>query len=461
MSRFIIILIAATSCFSCKKEQQDVVVFKQFSGGIDNTVFDISQNAFGYPSPGISNYEELLFAVGNSFFRQNWVSAPASTTARDGLGPYFNARNCSSCHFKDGRGRPPNFTGELSTGLLIRLSIPGIGEHGGPLGHQSYGRQLQDASLPELLVEGDLQITYVDISGTFSDGTPYSLRKPTYSIISGNYGALDAGLMMSPRVGQQMIGLGLLEAISENTLMNLCDEFDSDGNGISGKLNYVWDEVNKRTSVGRFGWKANQPSLYQQTAGAFLGDLGITTELFNVENCSDSQVDCGSIVNGGVPEITNDDLEKVVLYLSNLAVPAQRDYEDEVVVRGGENFSIIGCASCHIPSLVTANHSKFSNLSNQRIAPYTDLLLHDMGSELADNRPDFLANGNEWRTQPLWGLGLIETVNGHTYLLHDGRARNIEEAILWHGGEGEASKKLFIDLPAKERESILTFLKSL
>ena len=189
--------------------------------------------------------------------------------------------------------------------------------------------------------------------------------------------------------------------------------------------------------------------------------MGITTELFNTENCSDSQVDCGSIVSGGVPEITTDDLEKVVLYLSNLAVPAQRDYDNEAVVRGKESFISIGCASCHIPSLVTDNHSKFSNLSNQRISPYTDLLLHDMGSELADNRPDFLANGNEWRTQPLWGLGLIETVNGHTYLLHDGRARNIQEAILWHGGEGEASKKLFIDLPAKERESILTFLKSL
>ena len=448
--------------FSCKKESKEPVSLpRSYAGGAKNTVFDVSQNAFGMPSPALSNYDELLFGVGNSFFRQSWVSTPASTTARDGLGPYFNSRNCSSCHFKDGRGRPPNFSGELSAGLLLRLSVPGQNSHGGPLGDPNYGGQLQDQSLAEVPNEGTFVVTYTEEQGHYANGETYSLRKPVYEIIGNNFGPLDPSIMMSPRVGQQVIGLGLLEAISEATLIALEDEFDSVGDGISGKINYVWDAVEQRRSAGRFGWKANQPSLYQQTADAFSGDIGITTSLFGDPNCSSVQQDCLESINGGVPEIPDDDLEKVVLYVSNLAVPARRNRTDETVEKGASLFKTIGCESCHVSRIITGTHSKFSNLSNQDIAPYTDLLLHDMGEELADNRPDYLANGNEWRTQPLWGIGLIETVNNHSFLLHDGRARSIEEAILWHGGEAQASQRRFKELDADARNSLLTFLKSL
>ncbi|UTW60874.1 c-type cytochrome [bacterium SCSIO 12741] len=455
---------------SCKKEEDPPVEeepgFKveqdeQYSGGRLNTVFDVSENAFAFKPPALGSRDELLFFVGNSFFNQNWVSSPSSTTARDGLGPTFNARTCSGCHFKDGRGAPPSFTGEISTGFLLRLSVPGTDAHGGPLADPNYGGQLQDQSLPGVPKEGDFEIIYSEVPGTFPDGETYSLRKPTYVISGLNYGSLGAGYQVSPRIGQQMIGLGLLEAIDEATLIEWADESDSDGDGVSGRINYVWDETKKQISVGRFGWKSNQPNLKQQTAGAFNGDMGITTSLFPDQNCPSPQKDCQQAPHGGEPEITDDDLDKVVLYVSNLAVPARRDYAKEQVLQGREIFKNIGCASCHKPKVTTGTHPVFDHLSNQTIRPYTDLLLHDMGPELADNRPDYGASGSEWRTQPLWGIGLIESVNHHTLFLHDGRARNVQEAILWHGGEAEAIREKFKNLSAAQRQALIAFVNSL
>ncbi len=430
---------------------------EEFSGG-QTTIFDISPNAFGFQAPNLNDEESLDFFVGNSLFNQNWVTAPASTTARDGLGPLFNSRACSGCHFKDGRGRPPEFNGEISHGLLLRLSI-GNGDFGAPLPDPNYGGQLQDQSIEGIDTEAGFEITYIEIPGNYPDGTPYSLRKPTYTITNLTQGDLLA-TNISPRVANHISGMGLLEAIDETTLLSLADENDSDNDGISGRPNYVWDVTSGSVKIGRFGWKANQPTVLQQSAGAFSGDMGITSSLFPDENCPPS-VDCSTVPNGGTPEIEDENLTKMALYASTLAVPGRRDWEAQDVLEGKAIFEQINCTGCHTPKITTGAHPSISALSNQTIRPYTDLLLHDMGPDLADGSQDFLATGNEWRTPPLWGIGLFETVNGHTYLLHDGRARNLEEAILWHGGEAENSKNEFKNLPATDREKLLLFLNSL
>lgn len=461
------LLIFIVLCFSCKKEEfieYDGLLLsekgEEYSAG-QGTIFDVSVNAFSHQLPGLTGRNQLLFFVGNSFFNQNWVSAPASTTARDGLGPFFNARACSSCHFKDGRGKSsPGRYDVFNSGLLLRLSIPGKDSKGASIPEPTYGGQLQDQSISRVTTQGGFSVNYSTIVGNYSDGTTYTLRKPDYIINHLAYGPLDPSVMISPRVAPQMIGLGFLEAISDYAILLNEDEHDINGDGISGKANYVWDYEHQRVSLGRFGWKANQPSLLQQTCGAFSGDMGITTFLFPDPNCAGTI--CDTLPNGGSPEIDDDDLLKVVLYSSTLAVPARRNWNNQSVLRGKERFNEIGCASCHIAKFKTkSTHYLSPALTNQVIRPYTDLLLHDMGEELADNRPDFKATGREWRTPPLWGIGLIETVNGHTELLHDGRARNVEEAILWHGGEGKTSREKFKHLSKEEREDILNFINSL
>lgn len=432
---------------------------EQFSGG-ETTVFNKSEEAFGFSALNLTFEQDADFAIGNSFFRQNWVTAPASTTARDGVGPFFNAISCSSCHFKDGRGRAPLTDGETGHGLLLRLSIPGIDGNGGNIPDPIYGGQLQDSAVLGQKLEGKISIVYQSITETFADGTTVVLQKPSYKINTLGYGPLASNLQVSPRIANQMIGLGLLEAIPESTLLAFADENDTNKDGISGKLNYVHDVASNSKKIGRFGWKANQPSVRQQVAGAFLGDMGITTSLFPNENAPFG-VDLTAIANGGVPEISDLNFDRVVLYSSTLAVPARRNYAEQNVLKGKKTFETIGCASCHIPKIKTGSNHYIAALRNQTIRPYTDLLLHDMGADLADNTPDFKATGTEWRTQPLWGIGLIETVNKHTNLMHDGRAKNVTEAILWHGGEAKSAKDKFKKLTALERSELLEFINSL
>jgi CxxC motif-containing protein (DUF1111 family) len=236
---------------------------------------------------------------------------------------------------------------------------------------------------------------------------------------------------------------------------------DTDGDGISGRVNHVWDVEHREVRVGRFGWKANQPSLRQQNAGAFRGDIGITSDLFPEEDCPPAQAECRAAPSGGAPELDAWKLEQVTFYTRMLAVPARRDVDHPEVLRGRRLFRELRCASCHVPRHETGTMPDAPELSGQTVFPYTDLLLHDMGPELADDRPDFEATGREWRTPPLWGLGLVRTVNRHTRFLHDGRARSLEEAILWHGGEAEHSRERFRDLSAPERAALLRFLESL
>ncbi|MGB0868251.1 MAG: di-heme oxidoredictase family protein [Flavobacteriales bacterium] len=448
--------------FSCKKDETTKLTYtkgEHLLGG-KTTVNAQGQNAFGHPIPQLKGLDELKFHAGNSMFRNAWVTAPASTTARDGLGPFFNASSCAACHFKDGRGRPPLYDGEKETGFLIRLSTPGNGPHGGPIGDPNYGGQLQDISINGITPEGKFHIDYETIQGTFADGESYELRKPIYSFSDLGYGAMAGNMMYSPRVGQQMIGLGLLDALSDESILKYEDITDIDNDGISGKANKVWSNIDKKTVVGRFGWKANQPNLSEQVLGAFLGDMGITSYINADENCTSVQVDCQNMPNGGTPEITKENADNTILYAATLAVPQRRNYKDTSVLKGKLLFEKANCIGCHKDDYKTTSHF-ISALEDVSIKPYSDLLLHDMGDALADNRPDYLANGNEWRTQPLWGLGLIETVNGHSLLLHDGRARNIEEAILWHGGEAENSVNDYKNFSKEERQDLLNFLKSL
>jgi len=391
--------------------------------------------------------------------------APASTVGNDGLGPLFNARSCSACHAKDGRGKPPEQPSEAMVSLLLRLSVPGLDEHGGPLGDPVYGTQLQPLAILGIPAEGKPLVTYQETTGVFEDGEVYSLRQPSYSIEQLGYGSLATGLLISPRVGQFVFGLGLLETVTEATLLAHADENDSNGDGVSGRPNYVWNSALNAAALGRFGWKANVSTVFQQTAGAFLGDLGISSRVFPQHECSSAQTACLAAPRGDDEpeghEINDQKLQAVADYMMLLAVPARRNVEDANVQRGENIFSSIGCAQCHRSTLQTGINEKFSELSNQTIYPYTDMLLHDMGPALADQRPDFMAQGSEWRTAPLWGIGLVKTVNGHTNFLHDGRARSLLEAILWHEGEAVSARDNVRRLPLVDRNALLSFLESL
>ncbi len=428
--------------------------------GGDTTAFARNNQAFSLSARNLTNLERRTFEVGDSFFNQNWVTAPASTAARDGLGPTFNAQACSSCHTHDGRGRPPESPDDPTRGLLLRLSIPGTDATGAPLPDPNYGGQLQDRAIRQIPPEGRLILSYTEIPGTYADGQPYTLLSPRYDFEDLAFGPLHSDLMFSPRIAPAVFGAGLLEAIPERVILAQADPEDADDDGISGRSNMVWNWRQGKATLGRFGWKANQPTVEQQVAAAFLGDIGITSPLFPEENCPPIQTSCQSAPNGGAPELPAERLQKITFYNRTLAVPAMRNLDDPQVAQGAQLFLSAGCAACHTPQYVTGE-SAIPALSHQTIYPYTDLLLHDMGAGLADNRPDFLANGREWRTPPLWGLGLIETVNGHTRLLHDGRARSIAEAILWHGGEGEKARDNFIGLSQEERAALIAFLNSL
>jgi CxxC motif-containing protein (DUF1111 family) len=431
------------------------------------TVFATGRNAFSFPAANLSDPERTRFFIGNSFFKRNWVEAPASTKRRDGLGPHFIARSCGGCHTEDGRGAPPE-PGEQPIGLLLRLSVPGTGLHGGVQPEPAYGDQFNNAAVQGVKPEGKVVISHRQVAGRFGDGTRYVLQRPVYYFRDLGYGPMAKDLLVSPRVAPQLIGVGLLEAIDEAEILgNARAQADAPG-PIKGKPNRVWDAPAQRMMLGRFGWKANVASIAHQTAGAFVGDIGITSSVFPDEACTPAQRDCLAAPRGSegkAPEIDDETFGNVVFYQATLAPPARRAPTDPRVQRGQALFHAAQCAACHRPSYVTSrgpNPALTSKaLEGQRIWPYTDLLLHDMGEGLADGRPDFAASGRQWKTPPLWGIGLIRDVNGHTRLLHDGRADGVLAAILWHGGEAEPSRRRVLGMSKEEREALVRFVESL
>lgn len=443
--------------------------------GGDNSTTTLTVNAFSKPSTLLKGHQRADFKVGNSFFKNPWVVAPASTDARDGLGSLFNVNACQSCHIKDGRGHAPSDAQDRADSMLVRLSILPQTEAQAALvlsgkvasiSEPNYGGQFQDQSVFGVKPEGRVQVKWINVDVAFADGEVVSLRKPDMSLVDLNYGPLHKDTKMSARVASPMIGLGLLEAIPAEDILGQQDMDDRNNDGISGKANKVIDARTGQHVLGRFGWKAGQPTLEQQSAGAFNGDMGLTTPLFLEENCTSVQVDCINAPRGaaqGIPEVSQEILDAVTFYSQNLAVPVRRDAEDKDVLAGKAQFFKAGCNGCHTPAYKTGTDASIDkHLRGQVIFPYTDMLLHDMGEELSDGgHTEFLAQGNEWRTPPLWGIGLTQKVNGHSEFLHDGRARNAMEAVLWHSGEAEESKQLVLQMSKEERTQLVKFLNSL
>ncbi|MFN8406609.1 MAG: di-heme oxidoredictase family protein [Sphingobacteriaceae bacterium] len=420
----------------------------------NQTVFDEGSGAFSHMFNGMPEYLKNVHEIGDQQFEATFVTAPAPHNP--GLGPIYNNVSCGSCHISDGRGKIPG-PGETAANTLFRISIPGQDEHGGPMPVPGFGTQLQTRGVIGIRPEADVRTSYTETAYSFADGSTYSLRSPQYDIINP-YIPIPQ-VLLSARVAPPVFGLGLLEAVSDSDIEGRADPNDLDQDGISGKTNYVWNVVKQKKTLGRFGWKANQPSLLQQVAAAFNGDMGITNYLFPKESSDGQTQYVGPVVYPY--ELSDSLLHSVEFYTRTLAVPVRRKVNDQLIIQGKQLFISIGCAKCHVPDLKTAVNVAFSPISNLLIHPYTDLLLHDMGDGLADNRPDFDANGREWRTTPLWGIGLTEKVNGHTNFLHDGRARNLMEAILWHGGEAQNAKNKVRNLSKKDRDALISFLESL
>ena len=454
--KIFISLFLFTIVFGCDNSDdmnQLTLVDGELAGG-DATVIVSNSKAFGTPIPTLSAEDMQRHLDGDAAFEATFVTNPSPKNG--GLGPIFNNNSCTACHPSDGRAAPPVNINDMS-GLFFKISIPGKGEYNEPMAVPGFGTQLQHQSVYGYQKEAEMHVEYTDLKVTFKDGTEVILRKPEYSI-KNSYTNLPADVMISPRIGMPVFGLGLLEAIPESDILAHQDVNDIDGDSISGKANYVWDPVHQKTALGRFGWKAGTPSILVQSAGAYNEDMGVTNPLKPVEsswgqpNSDDSSVS---------PEIPMEILELVTFYTQTLGVPAARDLDDIQVIKGHRVFEQINCVSCHVPSYTTGVVEGLPELSNQTIFPYSDMLLHDMGEELADYREEFEANGREWKTRPLWGIGLTAVTSGHTNFLHDGRARNLTEAILWHGGEAEISKMKFTQLSKEEREALLRFLKSL
>lgn len=419
------------------------------------------KTAFTFPAANLREEHQRAFSFGNRLFNTNWVISPASVKSFDGLGPLFNRVSCDGCHTQDGRGRPPLSDTENMDSMLLRLSVSNANAPNETVPHPVYGDQLSELAIPGVAPEGKTKITRAIIDGTFGDGTRYSLEKPTYSIENLGYGPLGDSVMISPRVAQQVIGLGLLEAVPESVLLANADPDDANSDGISGRANRVMDPSTGKLSIGRFGWKANQASLPAQNASAAFGDIGLTSPIFKQENCTPDQKACLTASIGDELDLSQSFLDRLTLYTRLLAVPAQRDRDNPKVAQGEKLFTQLGCSSCHTVTLTTDDAAPLPELANQKFHAFTDLLLHDMGPNLADNRPDGLATGTEWRTPPLWGIGHFQATNGHQRLLHDGRARGPAEAILWHGGEAENSKEAFRNAPVSDRDALIAFLNSL
>ncbi|UVK39001.1 c-type cytochrome [Mesorhizobium sp. AR10] len=450
--------------------------FELMQGGAGTSKKDVSRDAFSQSATNITFEEEGNFKLGNALFRKNWVSSPSSTQASDGLGPLFNERACQNCHLKDGRGHPPEGdSGTTSMFLRLARQASSEEEKAEIADHKAlnfpdpvYGTQLQELAVPGLPGEGRMHVDYREEKVTLDDGSVVSLRKPSYSVDGLAYGPLDPHTTLSPRLTPPMIGLGLIEQIAPADILALADPDDRNNDGISGKPNIVRDSQSGELTLGRFGWKAQTPSIREQAADAFAGDIGISTPDVPKHwgDCTDAEKACLTMPNGvqkrlGPVEAPPPVMDLVTFYSQNLAVPARRDLDKPDVLAGKKLFYDMGCISCHTPKFVTRRGTPNKARAFQLIWPYSDFLLHDMGPDLADGQAVGEATGSEWRTPPLWGIGLTQTVNGNTFFLHDGRARSLAEAILWHGGEGQKARDRFAAANATDRDALVKFLESL
>lgn len=450
--------LAMTSCnglFPDKKNDLPEITSSEIKAGGTTTVFDNSSQAFSTPAPNLTDVELQKHTRGDKNFESIFVTPPA--VVHGGLGPLFDDNSCASCHVNDGGGKPFLDNGQISS-VLIRVSSNATEQPGAPIPVDGFGTQIQHKAVTGVQPEAEVTVHYDIINDTLTDGTIVKLHKPTYQL-NNSYKPVPPGTRLSVRTAPPVFGVGLLEAIPESDILKNADPDDQDGDGISGKPNYVPNDSTGTMELGRFGWKANEPTVLQQTAIAYNQDMGITSPYYPKENIDDNpQAEDG--LNDD-PEISWQILDETAFYAMTLGVPSRRNTDNPMVRLGKKIFLDAKCESCHTPKHITATDFPVQALRNQTIYPYTDLLLHDMGEGLADHRSDYQADGKEWRTAPLWGIGLSETVNGPLHLLHDGRARSLLEAILWHGGEAKTSKEYVEKLDKKQRDALIDFLRSL
>ncbi len=448
--------------------------FETMQGGAGTSKKHADANAFSYPAANLTFEQRGTFGLGEALFRKLWVSAPSSTQASDGLGPLYNARACDACHVNNGRGHPPE-AGPTSMLLRLARAASTAEEQAKIAGHEVlnfpdpvYGRQLQELAVPGAAGEGRMAIRYEERPVTLGDGSVVSLRKPSYAVENPTYGPLDPKTRLSPRMASPLIGLGLVEQIDPADILAHADPDDANGDGISGKAAIVRDPIDGKPTLGRFGWKAEQATIRQQAADALADDIGISSPEAprHWGDCTAAETACRVLPTGvqarlGDTEAPAPVIDLITFYTQNLAVPARRSVSDSKVLEGKRAFYEMGCAACHTPKFVTRRDAPEKAQAFQLIWPYSDFLLHDMDDGLADGQQVGMASGNEWRTPPLWGIGLTRTVGNHAFFLHDGRARSLTEAILWHGGEGQKARDRFAAAPAAERATLIKFLESL
>lgn len=449
--------------------------YEAMQAGAATSIEDPDRNAFSHFSANLPDEDVMNFRLGNALFRKIWVPAPSSTQASDGLGPFYNARSCDACHINDGRGHPPEGKADM-TSMFLRLAREPTteAEKAALKDHLRlnfpdpvYGGQLQDKAIAGVAPEGRMRISYQPQPFRFPDGTVVELRKPTYEAVDLRYGPLDPHTSLSPRMAPAMVGLGLIEAIAEEDILAKADPDDRNGDGISGRP--PWTRASDgQVRLGRFGWKGEQANVRDQSAHAFLGDIGISTPLLPEDHgdCTPKQIDCLALAGGtqarlGPSEAPDPVLPLVTFYSENLAVPARRKASFSETLAGKELFYDAGCVSCHTPKYVTRKDWPAKPQRFQLIWPYSDFLLHDMGEGLADGQAVGKASGREWRTPPLWAIGLTRTVGGQEFYLHDGRARTLEEAVLWHDGEARAARDAYAKLDKRDRDLMIRFLESL
>ena len=395
--------------------------------------------------------EADLFQRGRTIFHATWVP-PGAAKEFTGLGPVFNVDSCASCHVDNGRGAPPRADHRDNVALVVKFGTDETGK--GAETVRRYGNRLNYKSVPGVPVEGELTVSFETIEGSFADGQRYSLHSPRYGFGKLGNGPIDKDTLVAVRMAPAIAGLGLLDTVPEDWIRARAAANAMKEGPVKGRPNTVWNPINFRMTLGRFGWKADQPNVMRIIAAAFITDMGLTSRLFPQENCGEGQPECRAAAGPHPVEVDDTTLDAVTHYVTSLKPPAPR--HDAKGDRGRAIFDSIGCALCHAPNVpVVAPDGTMSE-----IAPYTDLLLHDMGEGLADGITEAAATGREWRTAPLWGLGLARQ-SGRLGYLHDGRARSVSEAILWHGGEAAQARENFVRLDVQSRAALLNFLDGL
>src|SRR5271165_1081461 len=405
----------------------------------------------------LRSLDQTQFDLGHAVFNTQWVPAGTVGAARrDGLGPLYNAAACDACHNEGARGRGPAGNGPAPAGLVIQVDRL---EGGIRVPDPIYGSVLNTSALDGLRPEALVFIRYQEQHGRYPDGEPWSMRVPRYEISELAYGPLSPSTIIRPRLAPPLFGVGLLEAVSESAVLE--QTHSSSMKSAHGRP--AWQRVQGKQLLGRFGWQATSVSVRDQTTKAFSREMGLTTSDRVADDCTVHEYDCLAQPNGGHPEVSDEFLDAVVAFQQRLAVPASDlgGADSAAPLRMQQVFGRLGCTDCHRPTFPVVIEEGQGHRRSGVIAPYTDLLLHDLGSGLADAQVSGRAVFSQWRTAPLWGIGYRPRAGASLTLLHDGRARSIEEAILWHHGEAERSRQKFERLGASLRRTLVDWIATL